>query len=888
MIRARALLVAATAALAALSPLPAHAQTARGSASNADATSAGPPLLDAVRLTGGEPTIDGRLDDAAWEQAPIARDFVQFEPAEGEPATERTEARVLYGPDAIFVAIRAFESAPDSIAGQLTRRDQWSYSDQVAVLIDSYFDRRTAFQFAVNPVGVKTDIYHFDDTNENWNWDAVWDVATALDGEGWSAEFRIPYSQLRFRAGSEQTWGVNFVRKIARRGEQAVWAPTRRSESAIVSRFGELRGMTDIAPPRRLEIVPYSLAKLDRAPGKPEDPFWSANALGGALGGDLKYGVTSNLTLDVTINPDFGQVEADPSQVNLTAYETFLPERRPFFVEGGNLFSFGLGFGDGGWGEGLFYSRRIGRPPQGSADAGDGGHKHTPSESTILGAAKLSGKTAAGWSIGVLNAVTAQESAEVAPAIGARRNVVVEPLTNYLVTRLSRDFRNGKSAVGAIATSVARDGDVATALELRSTAFSGGVDTRHRFDEDRWELQAFLLGTRIHGSERTITKAQRSSARYFQRPDADHTVLDTTRTSLSGSSFGVNLSKIAGGHWRLGTGLTVRTPGFEPNDAGFMSETDAISPFFYLGYDQSSPQGPFRRYRLNLNAWDGWTTGWEHYGGGGNINGNFQLQSYWGGYGGINYNGVGVNTAVLRGGPAYLKEPNWNWWYGFNSDDRKSVRFFFNGWGNARFASESWNYGLGPEVSWRPSTRAQISVGGNYSKNLEDVQWIERVGSGDAARYVFGRMDQSTVGVTTRMDLAFTPTLTLQVYAQPFVSGGEYTDLKRITDPRAERYEDRFAPIQARLEGDRYFADLDGNGSEESFKKPDFNSRQFNSNVVLRWEYQPGSALFVVWAQGRENSTRTGSFDLDGDLNDLFSTRPRDVFMVKLSYWLNP
>lgn len=886
MTRTLAPLIAATAAVMAFSPLCAQAQADRSAI--APASPPAPAVLEAVRLSGPEPTIDGRLDDEAWTRAPVAGDFVQFEPDEGEPATQRTEARVLYGADGLFVAIRAFDRAPDSIAGQLTRRDQRSYSDQVAVIVDSYFDRRTAFQFAVNPVGVKSDVYHFDDVNENGNWDAVWDAAAAVDAEGWSAEFKIPYSQLRFRPGSEQTWGINFVRTIARRQEQSVWAPTRRSESAVVSRFGELRGLRDLAPPRRLEIVPYTLAKVDRAPGSAADPFWSANDLGGAAGADVKYGVTSNLTLDLTINPDFGQVEADPSQVNLTAYETFLPERRPFFVEGANLFSFGLGFGDGGGGEGLFYSRRVGRAPQGSADAGTGGHKHVPAETTILGAAKLSGKTAAGWSIGVLDAVTAQESAEIAPAAGPRREQVVEPLTNYLVTRISRDFRNGRSAVGGIATSVAREGGIARTLELRSMAFAAGLDTRHRFDQDRWEVSAFALATRVDGSEKAIAKAQRSSARYFQRPDADHTVLDTTRTSLAGTSLGVNLSKIAGGHWRFGSGLTTRSPGFEPNDLGFMSETDFVNAFLYLGYDQSTPQGPFRRWRLNANAWDGWTTGWEHFGAGGNVNGNFQLRSYWGGYGGLNYNGVGINTAVLRGGPAYLKEPNWNWWYGLNSDSRKPVQLFLNGWGNARFASESYSYGLSPEVSWRPSGRAQVSLGVNYNRNLEDVQWVERVGTGDAARYVFGRMDQSTVGVTTRLDLAFTPTLTLQLYAQPFVSGGTYSDLKQTADPRAERYEDRFAPVPARLEGEKYFADLNGDGAEESFKKPDFNSREFHSNVVLRWEYQPGSALFVVWAQGRENSAKTGAFDLEGDLQDLFSTRPRDVFMVKLSYWLNP
>ena len=303
----------------------------------------------------------------------MADGFLQFEPDEGKPASQQTEARVLYGTDALFVALRAFDTAPDSIAGQLTRRDQQSYSDQLSVVIDSYFDRRTAFQFMVNPVGVKTDAYLFDDVEDDSNWDAVWDVATAIDEKGWTAEFRIPYSQLRFSAGGEQTWGINFLRVIARHQEKSLWAPTRKSESAIVSKFGELRGLSELDPPRRLEVQPYTLGKVDRAPGEAANPFWSHNAFSSTVGADLKYGITSDLTLDVTINPDFGQVEADPSQVNLTAFETFLSEQRPFFVEGRNLFSFPLSFGDGDQSaEGLFYSRRLGRPPQGSVDAGDG------------------------------------------------------------------------------------------------------------------------------------------------------------------------------------------------------------------------------------------------------------------------------------------------------------------------------------------------------------------------------------------------------------------------------------------------------------------------------------------------------------------------------------
>jgi hypothetical protein len=289
-------------------------------------------VIPAVRIQDGAPEIDGFLGDEAWESAPVASDFIQMEPGEGDPASERTEVRILYGPAALYIAFRAFDSEPDLIAAQLTRRDADSYSDAVHVIIDSYFDRRTAFHFGVNPVGVKLDLYRFDDTEEDTSWDAVWDVATRIDDQGWTAEFRIPYSQLRFGNHDNQTWGINFAREIARRNETSTWAPIRQSDAAVVSKSGELRGLRDLGRPSRMELRPFSLARLSRAPDDPGNPFYEANDLFSSGGLDLKYGVTNDLTLDVTVNPDFGQVEADPAQVNLTAYESFFPEQRPFFI----------------------------------------------------------------------------------------------------------------------------------------------------------------------------------------------------------------------------------------------------------------------------------------------------------------------------------------------------------------------------------------------------------------------------------------------------------------------------------------------------------------------------------------------------------------------------
>ena len=877
-------LLASTVEVAAFQNGPADSGGPLGARAGARASAVA--VLEGVRVSDESISIDGRADEPAWQMAPVATDFVQFEPTEGAPATERTEARVLYGSGALFVHIKAFEPRPEEIVGQLTRRDQGSHSDVLGVVIDSYFDRRTAFQFAVNPVGVKHDIYHFDDTSEDSGWDAVWDVAVSMDEDGWSAEFRIPYSQLRFRSGAEQTWGINFFRRLARNQEMALWAPTTRSDGAIVSKFGELRGLRDLEAPNRMEILPYTLGGLERGPGDPDDPFYRSTDPMGAVGADIKYGVTSNLTLDVTINPDFGQVEADPAQVNLSAFETFLPERRPFFVEGSSIFNFSLALGDGDDAvESLFYSRRIGRAPQGSVDAGDAFHD-ADDRTTIYGAWKLSGKTADGWSVGVLHALTSEERVRIAPETNAPGyQEPIEPFANYGVLRIQKDFREGRSAIGLIGTGTRREADVAEALGLRSEAYAGGADFRHRFSDENWQLSGYLLGSLVTGSPDAIARTQRSAARYFQRPDAGHVTYDPTRTSLSGASANIGLSKISGGFWRVGTGVQTRSPGFEVNDLGFMNNADFITHWGWGGYQRTVPAGPFRRLFLNASGWQSWNYDGDRTGTGANLNMNFQFENFWNGWVGVNHQLAAVSPGELRGGPLFLHEAQTNFWGGLGTDSRKAVQFNMNGFGNVRPASDSWTFNVSPNVRIRPSGRVTFNIGTFVNRRVDDRQWIRRIDT-DAPHYVFGRLDQTTVGTTLRVDYAFTPSLSLQLYAQPFVSAGSYDRFKQVANPTAERYADRFTPIDVRADGESFRVDLDGNGSEESFRDPAFNVRQFRSNAVLRWEYLPGSSLFLVWSQGRDDNSYEGAFDFTRDAGDLFRSAPSNVFMVKLSYWL--
>jgi len=838
--------------------------------------------LGALRLQGDEPRIDGVLDDAAWDGAPVARDFVQYRPEPGAPASQRTEARVLYGPDALFVAIRAWDTAPDSIVAELARRDADEYSDRVGVLVDGYLDRRSAFQFTVNPRGVKSDIRRYDDTEEDDRWDPVWDVATRVDGEGWTAEFRIPFSQLRFGNAAVQSWGIQFHRDIARLDELSLWSPTRPEDEATVSRFGVLQGLEGLERPVRLEALPYAMSRV-REGAVPGDPTArETHATGGA---DVKYALTNNFMLDLTVNPDFGQVEADPARVNLTAFETFYPERRPFFQEAANLFDFQVSLADGDDDlETLFYSRRVGRQPQGYS-TGDPRFASPSEQTTILGAVKLSGRTATGWSVGVLTALTDRETARtVEPGDGA---TLVEPLSDYGVLRVVRDLREGRSAVGFIGTGVVRRGDGAAGLGIPSSALTAGFDFRHRFSRDRYQLWGWAVASRVQGSEEAMVRVQTSPVHLFQRPDAAHLELDPSRTALTGAGTTVRLHKIAGGPWRGGVGMQVRTPGFEFGDVGFQRMSDVRIGYAEVGYERTEPQGPFRRWELYTTHWGVHTGGGERVEIGGNVRGELLLRSLWGGWWGVEYNLEGMSTWLLRGGPAFKREREVMGWGGLHSDGRRRMAGSVEGAWSVRAESGSWFWELSPSATWRPTPVATFRAGPYLSAQVEDRQWIGEVG--DEPLYVFGRLRQRTVGATVRADLAFSPTLTLQLFAQPFVSAGAYERFRRVAAPAADRYADRFAGLDvSRARDGDLRADLDGDGRVETYGNPDFNFRRLRTNAVLRWEYLPGSTLYVVWSQGREDVRSDGSFRLGRDLAGLLGARSDDAFMVKLTYWWTP
>ncbi|MGQ0538843.1 MAG: DUF5916 domain-containing protein [Gemmatimonadaceae bacterium] len=799
--------------------------------------------------------IDGRDVDAIWRTAPVIDGFRVFDPVEdGEPSM-KTEARVSYDERNVYVLVRSFDPEPEKIVALLSRRDERTPSDWIRVIIDSYHDKRSGFEFMVNAAGVKRDMLLFNDGNEDLGWDGVWDVKTTIDSLGWLAEFRIPLNQLRFARRDSHTFGFGIHREVARLNERQAWPRFTRSRFGIASQLGDLEGIAGITASRRLEVLPYAVTSNEsrqRADGWGRDNRLSAGA-------DVKYGLTSNLTLDATVNPDFGQVEADPSILNLSAFEQFFEERRPFFLEGTGIFRYDMQCNNGQC-TGLFYSRRIGRAPQlgflsRDADA-------VPPATTILGATKITGRLNNGLSLGILDAVTGRETAG-----GAE----LEPRTNYFAARLNHEMRGGQTALGGMFTAVNRHLSAEAAPFLRKAAYAGGLDWRHQFAKQNYEFSGYAAASRVDGSADAIARTQRSSVHYYQRPD-DAIEYDSTRTSLNGYTGQLALNKRGGGPWRFFMGGWYRSPGLEINDIGFIQNVNNMGVSIWHALMLNQPRAFYRRFQVNLNAWHAWTTDRLSTGPGANINWNTQLKNMWHMGSGIGVERHGVCGACTRGGP-FVRESNsmfsWLWVEG---DSRKRIYPGFDVNVNRSDEGRSSGLGFGTRANLRVASRFSASLGMQYDRNIDDNQWYGNFGAllSDTTHYTFARLDQKTVSMTARVNYTLTPTLSLQFYGQPFVSAGNYTDWRELNVARSQDYDARYRPFTQR-----------GNAQG-------FNFKQFRSNSVVRWEYRPGSTLFLVWQQGRtEDAADPGTFNFSRDYRTLFQAHPQNTFLIKASYWFS-
>lgn len=843
----------------------------------------------------GEVVLDGNLSEPAWKTAPVMTDFTQSYPTPGARPIDSTQARVLYDGVAVYVGVRMFDAHPDSIVAQLARRDASTvYGDWIHVIVDSYRDRRTAFRFSANPRGVKKDVFMSNDTDEDANWDSIWEVATRVDSSGWVAEFRIPFSQLRFESsdqGLDRTWGFQLMRDVARRNERDSWAPWTPQSPGFVSQFGDLVGLADIPSPRRIELLPSLSGKLTRAPGTDANPFFRPSDVQSSAGVDFKYGLTAGLTLTATVNPDFGQVEVDPSVINLSAFETSFPEKRPFFLEGSDALNFGrvVAYNDYG-SQRFFYSRRIGREPQGSAS---GEFVDRPDATTIATAAKVTGK-AGPWSIGLLNALTSEEQARVLTTAGTRTTVPVEPLTNYFAARIKRDYRGGETVVGGMLTSTLRKlDDPVLADALRSTASAVGIDFENGMLKRKYIVSGFLAGSSITGSPKSIASTQLNSTHYYQRPDASYLRFDPERTSLAGH---VGELAIARSGSMFGSLVYKEmSPGLELNDLGLVGAADFRAVVTDVGYQNFTAGRHFRSFLGNITSEHAW-----------NFGGYSIRQAVSGSISGVLQNlttaGLGFGYSwpyfvdrFTRGGPIALQPSKWNLSVSGGSDSRKplSVRGSANHFSRGNSNGDGWD--LSSVVDYRPASNVHLVFGPSFNIDHAPAQYVRTVTDATMTltygkRYVFSSINQTTLALDTRVEWTLTPALSLQLYGQPFISAGQYHSFKEFLTPRkfefAEYGVDRGTIV--RSAAGMYTVDPDGVGPSPSFNfdNPTFNVRNLRGNAVLRWEYRPGSALFIVWQQHRTNPGSIGDFNTSRDFDALFTGVPSNVFLVKGTYWI--
>ncbi len=814
------------------------------------------------RLTTSPPEIDGVLTDGCWTTGAWVGDYVQWLPKEGARPSQPTFIKLLYDDLNIYVGIRAVDSTIANAMVQSGRRDQFT-GDMVGITFDSYHDHRTGFEFDLTAAGQKVDLIL---TNSGWdvNWNAVWFGKTAFEDSAWTAEFRIPLSQLRYSSDSVQVWGMHAWRWIARFQEESDWEPQSSTGPGALYLFGELHGLHGLPSPRRVELMPYGVSRLRTYPPDVANPFAaSGGSWFGGAGLDAKIGLSSNVTADVTLNPDFGQVEADPSVMNLTAFETFYEERRPFFLEARTIFA--VDDEDGA----LFYSRRIGHTPTHVPSTGSGA-VDMPANTTILEAVKVSGKSAGGLAVGLLHSLTAREWATVANG-SARRDVEVEPLTSYTFARVQQDLDNSATVIGGAIGLVNRFMDTPAPDELTRNAATGGLDVLHQWADKEYFVDLRLIGSAVNGSTSALRDLQRAPARYFQRPDAPHLSVNMKQTSLLGHGGSVRIGKGSKGVWRYDTGIRWRSPGLEINDLGFMQQVDVIAQVNHLAYFTIEPTGVFRSYSIKLTQTNTWDFGGEFHASAFGANIQTQFPNQWSVNVAGEYTTPALDTRLLRGGPAVRVPSFWNVALEASSDGAKDVSGGIHGNLSASGEHSGSTWSVGPYLTILPHQTVHLSFGMQYEVVRNDLQYVGESPVPGSSRYILGRMDQQTVSATMRADVSVTPEFGFTYYGSPFASVGRFSGYKMVTASRAEAYADR---IQA-------------TGLPWDLADPSFAFGQFRSNLVFRWEYLPGSNLYVVWSQDR---TMFGLPDDDGAGRTMWALRdvsPENVFMMKCSYWFS-
>ncbi|MFD2567298.1 DUF5916 domain-containing protein [Pseudotenacibaculum haliotis] len=828
------------------------------------------------------PTIDGILDDESWNTVEWGTDFVEKDPDEGTPPTYQTRFKITYDAKYLYVAIRAFDDEPELIQKRLSRRDGFA-GDRVNVIIDSYHDKRTAFVFTITAAGVKGDEIATDNGN-NWDasWNPIWYTKAASDEKGWTAEMKIPFSQLRFGKSKEQIWGLNVNRNFFRKNERSLWQRIPNTSAGFISDIGELHGLLNLESQKQLEIQPFLVNQIDTYQKEPNNPFRDGNDFTLNAGLDAKIGITNDLTLDLTVNPDFGQVEADPGAIALDGFQIFFNEQRPFFVENKNIFDFRFANGQ----DNVFYSRRIGRNPHGRPNLSAGEFADIPLNTTILGAAKFSGKTKDGWSIGILETVTGNEYAEI-DNNGQRRKEIVEPLTNYFVTRAQKDFNDRNSFIGGIFTATNRD--VKDNFNfLHKAAYTGGIDFMHNWKNRDYFIRGNVVASHVTGDKEAILATQNSITHLFQRVDASHVEVDPNRTSLTGTGGRIETGKAGGGNWRYTGGLIWRSPELELNDVGFLRQADEIRQYLNVRYLWQVPTKTYRRVSVGVSQ----TSTYDFEGNYNRMQYEFNgdvnwANNWWTEVGAAHKPRIYINT-FLRGGPRWRYSEE-NFFFVFSGTDQSKKFSAVVGYVDSRAKQNNFQFKkYEVRFNYQPINALSMSLSTEFEKNPNKTQYVTQRGFGNTTRYILGNIDQQTWSTTLRFNYSINPNLSIQYYGQPFISRGRYTDFNFVNNPTAKDLSERvtlYNANQIAMNNGVYDIDEDIDGNTDySFRNPDFSFVQFRSNLVARWEYIPGSEIFLVWSQGI-----TGLDDPRNSLsealeNQILNQKKENTFLIKVTY----
>ena len=853
------------------------------------------PPVPAMRLT-TPMSVDGALTESVWQGPPVQTHLVQNEPYNGAAPSESTWVWFAYDDEALYVAARMWDSHPDSILAPLFRRDDFVPTDFAGVILDPFHDHRTGYEFIVNPASAMGDATTSNDGNEDMSWDGVWQARARRDAQGWTCEMRIPFSQVRFTPGERQIWGVNFGRCIARRSEKAFFAVTPKGESGFQPRFPHLVGIENVRGGRRLELSPYVTGKAEYLVHPAGDPFDRGSRYTPAAGGDLRTGLGSNLTLNATVNPDFGQVEVDPAVVNLSDVESFYEEKRPFFTENAQLFTFGRDGANSHWGMNwpaptFFYTRRIGRSPQGGVP-GDPAFLDVPMATHILGAAKLTGRPAPGWNFGTLQAVTRREQARLWTD-GVESKAEVEPLTYYGVLRGQREFRDGRDGLGLLGTLAQRRFADGAGLEeaLNRQSLMTGLDGWHFLDAKKvWVLSGWGALSRVAGSQARMEAVQRGPLHYFQRPDAGYLGVKDA-TSLTGFGGRLELNKQEG-RVAFNSAVGMLDPKFDVSDMGYQYYADVINAHLMTGYQWTKPnrwQTDSRLYGYVASNWDfGGNQVWSEVGALGHITftNHHTLD------GEVDWFPEATANRRTRGGPLMLRRGSYSAYLHYDTDDSRRLFSCNNLYWEEEPGTGSYDWSVTPSLVWKPSARLYLSLGPTLERNVQDAQYVTSVAApgevpadfGDR-RYVFARLDQTTVAASIRVNVTLTPDLSLQTYVQPLISAGRYWGFKELA--RAGTYD---FIVYGRDAGTSY---LDGTvtpaggGTPFALPDPSFNIKSLRGNAVLRWEYRPGSVLYLVWTQQRSDEEALGGLRFGPSSRRLLDAPADNIFLVKATYYLH-